>query len=239
MNFNNSYTAPSRCHPNPCENGATCTDRYYYMAMVEGVSSRGVGDSGRGGGGDDVTPDAASVATTTSDVMHKIQENEELAIINEGSNLIGSPSSALSNNNENNENEAQERSLLDLAPSELHANDLIREEIHNGAGETPTSLKGLISRIDYGLIARRNGIGAKNLSSSSPSSSKWKREAGEGLPSGIDQSILDTFGFYCTCPEGFKGLKCGREFCFILFLFIYSQSPNCKLLNSMVCSIYS
>ena len=157
------------------------------------------------------TEAGASIATTTSDVMHKMQENEELAILKEESNSI-----TTSNNNEKTitTDGAQERSTLEMIPSDFHVNDLSKEEIHNGAGETPTTLKGIISRNDYRFIARRNSIDAQNISSSSSSSSSkmWKRDTSESQPSGVDQSILDTFGFYCTCPEGFKGLKCGRKF---------------------------
>lgn len=172
------------------------------MDVVE--SSEG-GDSGARGAVEPSTPD------TIPDVIHRMQENEELAIINEEGGNSLTPSSSNAN--------AQERSLLDSAPTTIdtatsgfHVNDLVKEEIQNGAGETPTSLKGIIRNIDYGFIARRNAINTKNTSSSflSHPSAKWRREANEAPPTGVDQSILDTFGFYCTCPEGFKGLKCSR-----------------------------
>ena len=227
------YSAPSKCHPNPCENGATCTDKYYYMDVVEGIGSQS--------GTSELTTDVgASMAATTADVMHKMQENEELAIINEESNSISKPVSG-SNNEQSTAEVAQERSTLELTPSDFHVNDLSKEEIHNGAGETPTTLKGIISRNDYGFIARRNAIGAKNISSIS-SSKLWKRDTSESLPSGVDQSILDTFGFYCSCPEGFKGLKCARRFLFQFFLFIliytlqvfFNQKPVYKKPDAVV-----
>ncbi len=36
-----SFVAPSKCHPNPCENGGTCVDKYDYIQNREGMEDRG------------------------------------------------------------------------------------------------------------------------------------------------------------------------------------------------------
>lgn len=35
-----------------------------------------------------------------------------------------------------------------------------------------------------------------------------RRREDDMLPEGVDQSMLDAYGFACACPLGFKGLKC-------------------------------
>ena len=173
------FAAPSKCHPNPCENGAQCTDKYYYMDVISETVQPLTSSSSSSSAAEETNGEASSEAIENITP----QQKEETAIISQ----------------ENGDG----RSL----PDNIHANDMSKENF-----ESALSGHDVLNHFSLaGFISKKDSIGLK----SPTNATRRRRDVGiESLPEGVDKNILDIYGFYCTCPKGFKGLKCERKWIF-------------------------
>jgi hypothetical protein len=208
-----TFLAPSKCHPNPCENGATCTDKFYYMDIVN----------------ENPTPYDVS-----SDVIspHKQQENDEAAIITQESSDgagLTEPNDFHANDlsKEHYASNSASRDTIDLGELGLGVlskkNSITVGAHHNNKtldSNNPVVFKGNQVKNKRSRIADRpynkyhrklNTVDSKGGMVQNVTS-RTRRDEGDVLPDGVDKNMLNIYGFYCTCLTGFKGLKCERKF---------------------------
>ena len=228
-----SISVPSRCHPNPCENGGKCIDRYDYLDRQELIEEKTLLTTGRQSNdqADDSfqpqfnmqmfpssSPNTPGITPVDArDFANSLGVEAVNSILSRPENIVGSSRS---------EGISPENLGFDRG---IHFPDhFMDKKGHIPKGINPTepvntkhnrTISSNTTSIDHNL--KRSGIfhlpvRYKHM--------KLKRsplttlEIEEQLPAGADPKDMEMYGYVCVCSEHYKGHRCERKSLTIIYL---------------------
>ena len=222
----------NNCHPNPCENGGTCIDKYFYLDEGHGSNGASYDDTSEqiSTGHIEANAFTANEALSEHNPLDtgipndmepndmSIEQHDKLrAIFKRESKDYNDSGKTLENEyyiqlgKHGNDKNLQERHVESL---DLKDRNLLRHEkrdIDRTIFDDFINVEKSFNKYSrYANLRNKNNTNDRNFGELEYI--VRNRREDEYLPSGINKNDLNFYGFACICPIRFKGQKCEGEY---------------------------